>query len=478
MGNDRATLAAASRWKKFFGDMGVYAVGNLGAKVLTFLMVPLYTYFIPDTSEFGYFDICLTATFLLTPLVTLDLRDGVFRFLLDATDDAARRRVVSASCHLLARSLALWLAVLLVAAGVLPLKHSWLALLLLLSVVVNEVYCQLVRGLGLNRFFAGMGLATAVLRVVVSLAVVGWLGLGIAGIFVANAVARLLPGLVVELWQRLATRLVSVGIDWRQTARELLRYTLPLMPAMIIWWVLSFGDRWFVLWVAGTDANGVYAVAARFTGAIYAFTLVLQQAWQESAILQFGSDDRNTFFSQIFAVFIYITCLLVMVYLAVLHLSYGWLVESNYAASEAYLFPMAVSAVVFSLASFFEMGYQCSRETRGALLSSVLTGVLNVILNLLLAPRLGVWGVIASSLLTFTFFAVYRYVDTRRYFVLRPGWRTLVPIVMTLTVGMAGFVALPSWAYVSVAVGAVVVTLASLPRVLYNKLRQNALFKH
>ena len=176
MGNYKATLSTVSRWRKFVGDMGVYAVGNLGAKVLTFLMVPLYTYFIPDTSEFGYFDICLTATFLLTPLVTLGLRDGVFRFLLDAPDDAARRRVVSTSFRLLARSLALWLAVLLLAAGVLPLSHTWLVLLLLLSVVANEVYGQLVRGLGLNRFFAGMGLATAVLIVVLSVALVGWLG--------------------------------------------------------------------------------------------------------------------------------------------------------------------------------------------------------------------------------------------------------------------------------------------------------------
>ena len=251
---------------------------------------------------------------------------------------------------------------LLLAAGVLPLSHTWLVLLLLLSVVANEVYGQLVRGLGLNRFFAGMGLATAVLIVVLSVALVGWLGMGIAGIFIANAVARLLPVLVVELWHRPVMKLLSASVDWRPTARELLRYTLPLIPTVVIWWVLSFGDGWFVLWVAGTDANGVYAVAARFTGAIYAFTLVLQQAWQESAILQYGSDDRNTFFSQILAVFIYISCLIVMVYLAALHLSYGWLVESNYAGSEAYLFPMAVSAVIFSLASFLEMGYQFSRD--------------------------------------------------------------------------------------------------------------------
>ncbi|MBQ2236271.1 MAG: hypothetical protein II428_06065 [Muribaculaceae bacterium] len=84
-----------SRGSKFIKDMGVYAIGNIGSKVITFLMVPLYTFFVHDTGEFGYYDVCLTACFLLMPFVTLNLRDGAFRFLIDAPSDAVRRGVVN-----------------------------------------------------------------------------------------------------------------------------------------------------------------------------------------------------------------------------------------------------------------------------------------------------------------------------------------------------------------------------------------------
>ena len=48
-----------NRGSKFLKDIGVYAIGNIGSKLITFLMVPLYTYFVHDTGDFGYYDVCL-----------------------------------------------------------------------------------------------------------------------------------------------------------------------------------------------------------------------------------------------------------------------------------------------------------------------------------------------------------------------------------------------------------------------------------
>ena len=50
------------RGKQFLKSVGIYAVGNIGSKLITFLMIPLYTFFV-ETSEFGYYDLCLTAAY-------------------------------------------------------------------------------------------------------------------------------------------------------------------------------------------------------------------------------------------------------------------------------------------------------------------------------------------------------------------------------------------------------------------------------
>ena len=91
------------RSRKFIKDIFIYAIGNLGSKLITFLLVPLYTYFIaPD--DFGYYDIALNISFLGIGVLSFQLRDGVFRFLLDNEDDRIRKDIISFTCRFLLRS--------------------------------------------------------------------------------------------------------------------------------------------------------------------------------------------------------------------------------------------------------------------------------------------------------------------------------------------------------------------------------------
>ena len=89
--------AHSKRSTKFLKDLGIYAIGNLGSKIITFAMVPLYTFFVKDTSDFGYYDLCFTMVLLLLSPATLQLRDGAFRFLIDNNDNDNRKRVITFS---------------------------------------------------------------------------------------------------------------------------------------------------------------------------------------------------------------------------------------------------------------------------------------------------------------------------------------------------------------------------------------------
>ena len=75
-----------NRGRKFINDIFIYAIGNLGSKLITFLLVPLYTYFI-SPEDFGYYDIALNISFLGIGLLSFQLKDGVFRFLLDNEEE-------------------------------------------------------------------------------------------------------------------------------------------------------------------------------------------------------------------------------------------------------------------------------------------------------------------------------------------------------------------------------------------------------
>ncbi len=440
-------------------DIGVYAIGNIGSKLITFLMVPLYTYFVHDTGDFGYYDVCLTVCLLLLPFFTLQLRDGAFRFLLDCDDETQRRRIVSFVARTMASSLVITLLVAIVLALFTDIQHLGYAVGLLIAMSLQEVYSQVFRGLGNNRAFVMVGILSALGIGVFSVIFVAYLHWGIRGIFLANIIARLLALVLVEAKVRLITRHTSWNIRIGKVGRDIIRYTLPLLPGSLCWWLTGSSDRLFVTHFLGLDVNGVYAVAIRFTGIINTLAIIFYQAWQETAILQYHSPDRDRFFSRMFNSYIFLLGIILVGYVFLLKVNYGWLVAPQYHQSLNYIYPLGLSAVLFALSAFFDMGYQCAKDTSRTLPAIVLSAVINVILNFMLIKPLGVYGVILTQVITYTVLFTYRWHDMRRYFVLKSSSRSLVPVIVMLLSAIPFYYCdgiVINIAYMALAIGAII----------------------
>lgn len=433
------------RGAKFLKDIGVYAIGNIGSKIITFLMVPLYTYFVHDTSDFGYYDLCLQVCLLLIPFVTLQLRDGAFRFLLDCDETVQRKRIVSFVTRTLALTLSLSALATLAFVLFTDINYLGYVLGLLVAMSLQEVYSQVFRGLGNNRAFVAVGILSALGIGVFSILFVAGLGWGIKGIFLANILARVLALLLVESRVHLIVHNTRWSIDTRQVARDIIRYTLPLLPGSLCWWLTGSSDRLFIKHFLGLDINGVYAVAIRFTGIISTLAIIFYQAWQETAILQYNTPDRNRFFSRMFNGYIFLLSAILVGYVFLLKLNYGWLVANEYSESLNFIYPLGVSAVIFAIAAFFDMGYQCAKDTKRTLPAIVLAAIVNVVLNFLLIKPLGVYGVIVTQLVSYLVLVIYRWFDMKRYFILKIDKRAAVPILVVLLSGIPFYYSPGKW---------------------------------
>ena len=422
----------ASRGSKFLKDIGIYAIGNIGSKIITFLMVPLYTYFMPNKSDFGYYDVCLTMCFLLMPFVTLQLRDGAFRFLLDCDDDTRRQRIVTFVSRSMLTTLSLAVLVAIVLSMTTNIGYLGYSLGLLIALSLQEVYSQVFRGLGNNRAFVMVGILSAFCIGLFSVLFVAGFGWGIKGVFLANIFARLLALSVVEARVRLITRNTRWSLSSREVGRDLLRYTLPLLPGSLCWWLTGSSDRLFIKYFLGLDINGLYAVATRYTGIIMTLAVIFYQAWQETAILQYHSPDRNRFFSKMFNGYIFLLSAILIGYVFMLKVFYPLLAHGSYSESLNYIYPLGVSAVIFAIAAFFDMGYQCAKDTPRTLPAIVLSAVVNVALNFALIKPLGIYGVIITQLVTYLVLVIYRWHDMKRYFILKIHPRVIVPISLIL----------------------------------------------
>lgn len=404
-----------SRAKKFAKDFAIYAVGNIGSKLITFLMMPLYTFFIKDHSDLGYYDVCFNITLLMLIFTTLQLRDGTFRFLLDAPNDITRKRVITFVNKALIATLIFSTLLFALIYFTHTMGYMWHVLGLLISMSLYEVAPQIARGLGHNKLFVACGIMSSFGIAALSIVFVCWLGWGIAGIFLANIIARLVPLLMLEIKLKIVRHYFRPGLAIQEQGKEILRFCLPLIPCALCWWLTGNSDRFYIKHFLGLEVNGIYAVAVRFMGLMIVLSSIFYQAWQETAITQYHSNDRDHFFSKMLNGYIYTFSAILVGYMFMLKMCYGFLVESSYQGSIMFVYPLGIAVLMLSIVQFFDMGYQCAKDTKSILPSITVASIINIIINFLLIVPLGVYGMIVSSIITYTFLFFYRWHDMKRY---------------------------------------------------------------
>ena len=126
------------------------------------------------------------------------------------------------------------------------------------------------------------------------------------------------------------------------------------------------------------------------------------------------------------------TFVLTLVFVFVLKLNYSWLVDARYQDSLQYLYPMFVSVICFALASFYDLGYQCSKQTVRNLPGVIITTMLNLVMNYLFIGLWGIWGIVLSSILSYLFMLGFRMIDTWKFFPVRVSLEIVYPILFLL----------------------------------------------
>lgn len=424
-----------SRSGKFLNDMLVYGVGTLGSKLITFLLVPLYTFFVP-VAEYGYYDLCLTVILVALSVVCLQMNDGGFRFLVETTDNSLRTKIISTIYKVVMCNSAVVLGIALIVSMLTEIACVWLIVTMLVVMAFYEIAISTYRGLGYTKYYALAGIISSAVLFIFSLVLVVWLKMGIEGIFLSNIFARVISIACIELKLKVINRYFSFGVTDIKAGRQILLYSLPLMINGLCWWVISSSNKFFIEYYIGLEENGQYAVVLKFATILQIISVIFYQAWQENALQQYNSPDRNNFFSSIFNNYIYAMSALVVVFCFVLKICYQWIVNCDYQQSVVYLYPLAFSSMVYAVSTFFDLGYQCSRRTARSMPSIMLAGVVSVLGNVVLIRYFGTFGIVASSILSYSVLLVYRAIDTRKYFKISISLKSWIAFMLVVVNGV------------------------------------------
>ncbi|AFQ45982.1 lipopolysaccharide biosynthesis protein [Desulfosporosinus meridiei] len=412
-----------NREKTLIKKTVVFAIGNFGSKVLAYVMVLVYSNFIrPD--DMGYYDLILATVALLQPLIIFQINDGVYRYLIGGENEN-RQKILSTGFQFLCLTTSAAGLCFIALVWVYHLEYAGWIGLYFASMMFFTYLQDTVRGLGESKVYAFCGILNSLIMLICQVIGLMVLGLGVIALLISMIIANVACIVFLFVWIKQLRGVLKYGLD-KVVAKKLLRYSAPLVPNAISWWVVNSCDRYIILFYLGMEFNGIYSMANKFPTILTTITSIFYLAWQESAIKEYKTSNRNEFFSNIFHRYYVLLFSLCMCAIPATKLVIELFVATEYKSAWLYTGFLFMGAMFSALCSFLGLGYQISKETKRSLATTILAALLNVAINIALIRFIGLQAASFSTFAAYQFLFIIRLKHTKRYFTLAVNWKEFI----------------------------------------------------
>jgi len=401
-----------NKYNKLLYNSFIFAIGNFGSKLLVFLLIPVYTFSL-STEQLGTVDLITSTASLLLPAVTFSIFEAVLRFVMDKRIPGHEILLNALFVVFIGMVITIVISPLLV--KILPISEFlYYILLLLFTQSIYTILTQYVRAQGMVRLYAVCGMINALVLVLFSSIFLLVMRKGVEGYLLSFIFANI-AGSVVALVAGKVKLYFHIRFIKAKLIREMLKYSIPLVPNALMWWIIGFSDRYVINYFLGLSANGLYSVASKIPGIMNVVNSFFFQAWQMSAIEEADSKEKSNFYSNIFHIFAIFMLIFASFLIANLKLVMSILVAPNYYEAWKYIPYLLLGSVFSSFSSFFGTNYIVAKKTSGVLKTSVIGAMANLGLNFVFIPIIGIYGAAIGTMISFAIMWILRVLDTKKY---------------------------------------------------------------
>lgn len=402
-----------SKESKLMKNTAIIAIGNLCTKCISFFMLPLYTALL-STEEFGTVDLISTYSTLLIIIMTLQFEQGVFRYLIDVRGDLKEQKKYISTSFIAVIFANLTFTIL--AGSILFYVGYQYTIYLIIMVTTGAVYgllLQIPRGLGDNATYAIGSCLNGSLHVILNVVFIVLLSMGVEGMLLATVFAHIIAGLYVFIHSHIIVYFDIKSIN-KDVLKKMAKYSFPLIPYTMCWWVINASDRTVINIFLGTASNGIYAAAYRFPSLFSMVSNIFQLAWTESASENVKDKNRDQYYNATLnrTIRFYSSCNVGII--AVLPFVFDILIKNSF--REAYLYiPILMTAALFhSIAALYGSIYFAFKETNKVAITTALSAILNIGITVLLIKLIGLYAAAISSVCAYFVIIIIRVVDLKR----------------------------------------------------------------
>lgn len=411
--------------KEFVKNTIILFIGKFATQFMSLLLLPLYTHYLLK-DDYGTVDLLQTYISLLIPILTLRIDSAIFRFLID------KRKQKNEIKNILSNALFILFCIVILTALVgsiiglfVKIKYYLYIILNIIMLMGSSIMLQVLRGLGKNKDYSIVSIITGMVTLISNLLLIIVFKFNASSILISSSIANFICITYVIIDINLFKYIYIAKIN-KKTIMEILKYSLPMIPNSLSWWIVNVSDRTIISAFFGVAANAIYTVSCKFSNILNSVFSIISMSWQESATLHISDEDRDKYFTEminnIFMMFSTISLLII----SFLPFVYNIIIGESYISSYDYI-PILLYANSWNVLIGLMGGiYIAKKKTREIASTTIVSAILNIIINLVLIRFIGLYAACISTLLSYMIMSIYRYIDCQKYVKLKLNIRKII----------------------------------------------------
>lgn len=402
-----------NRGKSLFKNTVIITVGKICTQLVTFLLLPLYTGIL-TTAEYGIVDLLNTLVSLCLPIVTLQIEQAVFRELIEVRGNKKEIKVIiSSAIFTVILQCIIFLTIFLIIAPLFKNEYKYFLATNVIVYIFSSLFLQISRGLGENKKYSFASFISAIFTIIFNILFLVAIKLGAKGMLLGTMIGQVVAVIYLFISLKLY-KYISIKSNKKKIIKNLLKYSIPLIPNAISWWVFNASDRLIVTTVLGVEKNGILAASLKFSSVYITLYNVFNISWTESISMAIRDKDLNTYFNKTFNIVMKIFVAFAIVLISSMPFVYPIMIDNKFSSGYV-LVPISILGSLFNVVvGLISVIYVGEKNTKAIANTSVFSAIINIIVHLALIKFIGLYAAVFSTLISFMIMSIYRIIDINK----------------------------------------------------------------
>ena len=390
----------------FFKTAGIYFLGNVFTKLISFLLLPLYTSKI-EPSAYGNYSLSITILNIVVPIIFICIWDSVFRFSFDFEKENEKYNVINDGFVIMLSGTVISLIFLLIIANIIQINFLLLKYFYFLAMAYQYYYTFVTRSLKDNNLFILSGCLNSLISTSVSVILILKLNMGIESLYISYCIGVLFQIFIIEYKKNIYKHLFLRKIK-KSRLIQYIKFSLPITISSLSNWLLNGLTQFFISYKLGTYYNGIYGISNKFSSILILGIGIFQFAWNEMAYELSREKDKKDYYQKSINIILKISVATLSILLILIKLLFPYLVDSQYNESLTIIPILLTGTMANAYAGFLGTLFLSEKRSINLLITTFIAGFFNIIFLNIFVHFWGFIGAVLSLCTSFMLFATMR----------------------------------------------------------------------